>query len=571
MSASKIWIGIVICILTFSLPGCQAGNHPPAGGGAADQSAVVIVVAEEPPSFNPVITDAGYDSLVMELVMLGLTDIDAQGNVFPELAAELPTEENGGVTIDPEAGTMDVTWKMRQDVKWSDGTPVTADDALFTLAAIQDPDTGTWIPGVDYIDSVDKVDDYAFTIHYNGIFPGYLTQLGGEQVVVWPAHYCDASQGFSAWDCSREPLSNGPYILKDWMAGDHLTFVRNENYYVKGKPAIDRVIVRVVPDREVRKTMLLKGDADLDMWTTEPVIEDLKDAPNVKVSISPENRWVMRIFFNLAAKGTTDPAASPHPILSDLRVRRAIRMAIDVDAISKEFYFGYAQPVWTEFFRPPYACNNIPRPVFDPAAAAALLEAAGWTDTDGDGVRECHGCKTAEEGYKMEMEFITYSEFGEALELTQQLIAEMLGRIGVKLNLSVVEGSVLWAATADGGIEQSGNFDMDIWDDGYTGLDPAEYLQSYYSAGAAVPDMGYNYGRWVNADFEALLDETSTLDQSARQEVFCKMATLLDEELPELLLFTVVNADAHSARLLGVQTSANDLVTWNAADWTLTK
>ncbi|MBV6466615.1 MAG: Nickel-binding periplasmic protein [Anaerolineales bacterium] len=571
MSASKIWIGIVICILTFSLPGCQAGNQPPAGGGAADQSAVVIVVAEEPPSFNPVITDAGYDSLVMELVMLGLTDIDAQGNVFPELAAELPTEENGGVTIDPEAGTMDVTWKMRQDVKWSDGTPVTADDALFTLAAIQDPDTGTWIPGVDYIDSVDKVDDYAFTIHYNGIFPGYLTQLGGEQVVVWPAHYCDASQGFSAWDCSREPLSNGPYILKDWMAGDHLTFVRNENYYVKGKPAIDRVIVRVVPDREVRKTMLLKGDADLDMWTTEPVIEDLKDAPNVKVSISPENRWVMRIFFNLAAKGTTDPAASPHPILSDLRVRRAIRMAIDVDAISKEFYFGYAQPVWTEFFRPPYACNNIPRPVFDPAAAAALLEAAGWTDTDGDGVRECHGCKTAEEGYKMEMEFITYSEFGEALELTQQLIAEMLGRIGVKLNLSVVEGSVLWAATADGGIEQSGNFDMDIWDDGYTGLDPAEYLQSYYSAGAAVPDMGYNYGRWVNADFEALLDETSTLDQSARQEVFCKMATLLDEELPELLLFTVVNADAHSARLLGVQTSANDLVTWNAADWTLIK
>lgn len=571
MSASKIWIGVIICILTFSLPGCQAGNQPPAGGGAADQSAVVIVVAEEPPSFNPVITDAGYDSLVMELVMLGLTDIDAQGNVFPELAAELPTEENGGVTIDPEAGTMDVTWKMRQDVKWSDGTPVTADDALFTLAAIQDPDTGTWIPGVDYIDSVDKVDDYAFTIHYNGIFPGYLTQLGGEQVVVWPAHYCDASQGFSAWDCSREPLSNGPYILKDWMAGDHLTFVRNENYYVKGKPAIDRVIVRVVPDREVRKTMLLKGDADLDMWTTEPVIEDLKDAPNVKVSISPENRWVMRIFFNLAAKGTTDPAASPHPILSDLRVRRAIRMAIDVDAISKEFYFGYAQPVWTEFFRPPYACNNIPRPVFDPAAAAALLEAAGWTDTDGDGVRECHGCKTAEEGYKMEMEFITYSEFGEALELTQQLIAEMLGRIGVKLNLSVVEGSVLWAATADGGIEQSGNFDMDIWDDGYTGLDPAEYLQSYYSAGAAVPDMGYNYGRWVNADFEALLDETSTLDQSARQEVFCKMATLLDEELPELLLFTVVNADAHSARLLGVQTSANDLVTWNAADWTLTK
>lgn len=571
MHASKAWAGTVIAILVFSLLGCQAGSQTPTSGGAAAQSTIVIVVAEEPPSFNPVIADTGYDSLVMELVLLGLTDIDAQGNIILELAAELPTEENGGVAMDEEAGTMDVTWKMRQDVQWSDGTPVTADDAIFTLDSIQNPDTGAWIPGSDYIDSVEKVDDHTFTIHYNGIFPGYLTQLGGEQVAIWPAHYCDAEQGFSAWDCSRTPLSDGPYILEEWAAGDHMTFVRNENYYVKGKPAIDRIVVRVVPDREVRKTMLIKGDADLDMWTTEPVIADLKDVPNVAVSTSPESRWVMRIFFNLAARGTTDPQAAPHPILSDLRVRRAIRMAIDVDTISQKFFLGYAEPVWTEFFRPPYICDNVPRPQFDPAAAAALLDEAGWKDTDGDGVRECRGCQTAEDGYKMEMEFITYSEYGESLELTQQLIAEMLGKIGIRLKLTVVEGSVLWAASADGGIEQNGNFDMDIWDDGYAGIDPTDFLQSEYSAGAAVPDMGYNFGRWINDDFEALLQDAYTLDQSARHETFCKMATLLDEELPQLLLFSVLNADAHSTRLLGVQTSANDLVTWNAADWTLEK
>jgi peptide/nickel transport system substrate-binding protein len=464
---------------------------------------------------------------------------------------------------------MNVTWKMRQDVQWADGTPVTADDVLFTYEAIINPDTGGWIPGIDYIDSLEKIDDYSFIIHYNSIYPGYLTQFGGEQVVVWPAHFCDASQGFSSWDCARQPLSNGPYTLSEWINGDHLTFVRNEKYFEAGKPAIDTITVRIVPDQAVRKTMLVNGDADLDMWTTEPMIEDLKDEPNVEVSISPNNRWVMRIFFNLAAKGTTDPAATPHPILSDLRVRQAIRAAIDVDTISKEFFVGYAQPVWTEFFRPPHVCDHIPRPKFDPAAAEALLEEAGWTDTDGDGVRECHGCTTADEGHKMEMEFITYAEFGEALELTQQFIAEGLSKIGIKLNLTVVEGSVLWASTTDGGIEQNGNFDMDIWDDGYGGIDPTDFIWSYYSTDAATPDMGYNYGRWSNEEMDALIAEAYTLDEEERQEIFCQMATILENELPELLLFTVTNADAHSIRLQNVHSSTNDLVTWNAANWTL--
>jgi ABC-type transport system substrate-binding protein len=169
----------------------------------------------------------------------------------------------------------------------------------------------------------------------------------------------------------------------------------------------------------------------------------------------------------------------------------------------------------------------------------------------------------------MEMEFITYAEYGEPLELTQQLIAESLGKIGIKLNLTVVEGSVLWAASTDGGIEQSGNFDMDIWDDGYAGVDPTDYIWSYYSTDAAVPDAGYNYGRWSNEEFDTLLGEVYTLDEDVRREKFCKMAEILESELPELLLFTATNGDAHSVRLQGIQSSTNDLVTWNAADWTL--
>jgi peptide/nickel transport system substrate-binding protein len=294
----------------------------------------------------------------------------------------------------------------------------------------------------------------------------------------------------------------------------------------------------------------------------------LSGDPNVVVSIAPTSRWVFRLFPNLVARGTTDPSGAPHPAFSDVRVRRAMRLAIDVDTIMNDVFLGYGQAVWTEFYRPPYICD-IPRPAYDPTAAAALLEEAGWSDADGDGVRECHGCSSAEEGYPLSFELATYGEYGPELELAQQLIGEMLGEVGMQAELRVIEGSVMWADAASGGTEQNGNFDLDLYDDGYPGVDPTDHLWFYYYSAAAEPDAGFNVGRWINEDFDALLDEAYTLDEARRQELFCQMAEILDDELPQILLFTAINADAHSVRLQGVQSSANDMVTWNVADWTL--
>jgi peptide/nickel transport system substrate-binding protein len=346
-----------------------------------------------------------------------------------------------------------------------------------------------------------------------------------------------------------------------------MTFSRNENYSLGGKPEIEKVTIRIVPDDAVRKTMMLQGDADIDMWINVNTANELQGSDAVKVSLSPTDRWVMRLFMNQAAKGSTDAAADPHPVLSDVRVRQAIRMAVDVDTINTEIFHGLANPAWTEFFRPPYACE-VPRPAFDPDAAKASLEEAGWTDSDGDGTRECHGCSTgAPDGYPMEMEFITYAEYGEPLELTQQLIAEMLGEIGIKLNITVVEGSVLWDLAENGGIEQSGNFDIDLWDDGYAGVDPTDYIWELYSQEAIEPGGGWNIMRWDNPTVDALIDEAYTLDEEVRKETFCTIGNAINEEVPIIHLFTVPNADAYSSRLEGVESSVNDLVTWNIAAW----
>ena len=158
---------VLVLLAAVLLSSCQPGGD---SAPAAESSGIVIVIPEDPPSFNPIVTDTGYDSLVMELVMLGLSDIDADGNVFPELASELPSVENGGVVLDEDAGTMSVTWKMREDIQWADGTPVTADDVIFTYESIVDPELGGWIPGIDYIDSVEKIDDYSLTVNYASVY-----------------------------------------------------------------------------------------------------------------------------------------------------------------------------------------------------------------------------------------------------------------------------------------------------------------------------------------------------------------------------------------------------------------
>jgi peptide/nickel transport system substrate-binding protein len=168
----------------------------------------------------------------------------------------------------------------------------------------------------------------------------------------------------------------------------------------------------------------------------------------------------------------------------------------------------------------------------------------------------------------MAIEMMTYGEYGEALELTHQLMGEMLQDIGFDVKLSIVEGSLLWADYASGGIEQNGDFDLNLWDDGYSGVDPTDFIWYYYYSEAAEPDYGWNIERYMNEDFDALLDEAYTYDEEYRQELFCQMAEMLEEDLPIILLFSTIEGNAFSERLDGVRSSVNDIVTWNAADWT---
>jgi peptide/nickel transport system substrate-binding protein len=246
-------------------------------------------------------------------------------------------------------------------------------------------------------------------------------------------------------------------------------------------------------------------------------------------------------------------------------------MAVDVDTIIEDIFLGFGKPVWTTFFRPPFNSCGIPRPEFDMAGAAALLKEAGWEDTDGDGVNECHGCLYAEEGDLMTAEFVIWSGYGETLELAQQFVAEAWADIGLQTELSMIEDSVLWASPDEGGTELAGKFEIDMWDSGYDSYDPTSWLWDYYYY---AEESEWNLANWTGEAAEevaALIDELYSVDEDYRMEVFCDMAEILEEELPYAELFSTLEQHGLSERMQGVSPTAFDILTWNVADWTVTE
>jgi len=550
----------------------EPAPEEPAADEPAAKTSITILIPDNPAEFHGYGAGTGFEEAISEMVMLSVAEVDDQGNYFPELATEIPTVENGGVVMDEETWETTVTWHLRDDVYWEDGEQVTADDVIFTWDAVQAAEI--WSSASDATESVEKIDDFTFVVNYYYPNPEYAIHFGGEDFPIFAEHYCDADQGYYEWDCNRQPLSSGPYTLKEWVADDHLTFVRNENYYEEGKPVIDEVIFQVVPEESVKRAIMDEGDADVHYWPAENNAISYQEAGNgTKWAASPTERWIMKIFPNTKARGEPPgEEETPHPILADKRVRHALRMAIDVDTIINDIFLGFGEPVWSEFFRPPFEGScGIPRPEYDPEGAAALLEEAGWVDTDGDGVRECHGCLYAEEGDLMAMEFMIYAEYGETLEFAQQFIAEAWSDIGVQTELSIVEGAVLWAQVEDGGVELAGKFDINMWDNGYAGVDPTSYLWDYYYYAA---DSEWNLANWTGEEAEevaALVDELYTVDEEYRMEVFCDIALILEEELPAIELFSTLEMFGLSDRMQGVRPTAFDILTWNVADWTVSE
>ena len=529
-----------------------------------DPDAIIVPIPINPPSFNAYINDTGYEELIGELVFGALAELGPDGHYYPELAAEVPNLENGGLSPDG----LTVTWHLKPGLLWSDGQPFTAHDVTFTWQALRQ--SGIFAPGFDLITEIETPDDWTVILQYSEFYPNYRLQFGGEGVGIFPAHQCGQPDRMLLWECNLNPVSIGPFVLAEWVTGERLIFNPNPNYWLPDRPLAKQLIFTIEAEEERRERALKRGLIHLDLWTEEPYLSQLEEEEAVIVLETNPARFLLRLVPNLNNPATAG-TGQPHPIMADLAVRQAIRQAINLPEVIEEVFDNRAYIADTELAR--NGCQ-VPPLRYNPANAKTLLTQAGWIDQDDDGVRECHGCKYAPEGTLLKFESLHYAEFGDRLTQAHRRIELMLFEVGIDMRPKAVEGFDLWGTWENKGIEIRGDFNLNLWDDGYFGIDPTDYFYNRYDPRAIPtqndPLAGFNVMHYRNLELIDLFDQLRTpIPDSTRNEQLCRLALILSRDLPDIFLLTLPDYYVAHRRLQGIAPHIYDTVTWNAADWQL--
>lgn len=527
---------------------------------------IVYALYQEPQILNPFIATQTAAGEVNSMIVEGLLGTDPDGNRFPVLAAAVPTVANGGVSADG----LTVRYNLQQGVLWSDGKPFTCDDVLFTYEAIIHPESGAVsTTGYDQIESVTCEDESTVTIKYQDFYAPYLSLFSD----IMPRHATGDPADMQKWVYNWNLIGTGPFRQTEWVSGDHITLVANQNYRdYPDAPLVDQIVVRIIPSLEVGKALIRSGEIDILWDLTEADIPEFQDNPEVTLNIK-SSPGTERLVINLAdptLDATDDPVNHPHPILADLRVRQAIQAGIDKQFLIDALLYGRTTMGTSELNIGWSACQ-LADSEFNTEAAMALLDEAGFTDQDGDGVRECNGCRYAEAGTPMRLKLQTTSGI-KLREETEQLLIEMMAEIGVEFYIENVPSSVLFGSWASGAFRKHGQFDIVMYTTS-DGIDPQSQVFGYFHS-SQIPleangGTGFNYGRWINAEADAAIEEAgSSPDLEVRKAAYQRFCELAATELPHIYLYN--RSDIHLTRsnIAGFQINPWSNQSWNAEAWT---
>jgi peptide/nickel transport system substrate-binding protein len=571
----RIWPALLALAIVVVSGGCdQAAPGPPPTEPPLPGSLkrVIVPLPYDPPGFNAYLSDTGYEEVLGELVYEGLAEMAPDGSFYAKLATELPTYANGGISPDG----LSVTWHLRDHVLWSDGEQFTSDDVLFTYQALSNPNNRlAHSTGVDLIDSVEVPDDFTVVLHYREPYAGMWGQFGGRGLGIFPRHACGDPGWMAGWECNTDPVGTGPFVLQSWEDDRRIVMARNPRYWQTDRPFLDRLEFPIVPDDTERADLLGDGDAQVSLWLTPRQLEYLEGLESVRLVTQP-TRWLLRLVLNLnqpVEEGETAAVhqSQPHYALGDARVREALDKAIDRQRLIEEAFEGQGRVASSEFYRGWAVCPALRETAYDPAGAQALLSQAGWQDLDGNGVLEAHGVPFAEEDTQLVLSLRT-SDGWEDLVAAQKLIADMWREIGIRVVPELTGMRDMRNSWQDGGLEALGQFEVDMWDDGYPNIDPTDYLIWRYASwsipGKEDGGLGGNVMRFANPEVDRLLQLSLTqLDPVDRLPTLCQVGDVLAAERPMLYLVYFEETHGFSPELEGVVINPNDTVTWDAFNW----
>ncbi len=533
-------------VAAILMTGCSPQGEPRVAstpGKPIQGGTVIVQEQQEPDALNKAISSMMASTNVLTPLMGGLVTYDDKLNYLPDLAEEVPTLANGGVKLDGDR--MVVTYKLRKGVRWHDGHPLTAEDVAFTQSVYMNSKVKVISrEGYNKVSRVEIVDPHTVRIHFKQRFAPYVEMYDK----LLPKHLLEKSPDLNKDPFNRAPVGAGPFKFESWKSGDSITLVANPDYW-RGKPKIDRIIYKFVPDENSAFVQLKSGGLHVYQHAAITQYKALKRLPGVTIYETPAATYE-HLDMNL-----------DKPYFQDKRVRKAIAHAINKPEISKYIFKGLWQEAWSDksplnYHYNPAVENLYP---YDPELAKRLLDEAGWK-VGPDGTRVKDGQRFAIK--------ISTTAGRKPRELTELLVQHYLKQVGIQVTIDNYPGAILFGPHPDGHL-RGGKFDMAL----YAWVSPVDPNNLNLWHSNSIPPNGQNSVRWRNPEMDAMLEAgLVTLDREERRRIYQRAQAILAEDVPMIPLLWWTNLDVASSKLLNFKPSgsANGNF-WNAHEWQLTE
>lgn len=483
-------------LLLLLLASCQVGVP-------FSPSTLRMHFGAEPDTLNPILASDAYASRINSYVNDSLIERNRDTLEFePKLAKSWKISPN----------RLQYTFYLRDDVFWHDGKPFTADDVVYSLQKIKDPDVEAPFLRVYFEDviRVEKIDSYTVKFVYKKPYFLGLAILGGMSLI--PKHVFDVETDFHHNPANRHPIGVGPYKFVEWKTNKRIVLTRNENYWDK-KPVINRVEYKIVTDDTIALQVLKKEELDVSslrpiQWVKQTGSEKFNRAFNKYKYLTPGYNY---IGWN-----------NNNPLFSDKKVRLAMTLLVDRKKLLQKLNFGLGKVVESPFFveGDQYDHSLVTRP-YNPKMAKQLLAEAGWNDHDGDGLLD-------KDGKKFEFTFL-YPASATFTKRLAPILKEDLKKVGIEMRIERME----WAAFLNR-IEKK-KFDATSlgWSTGFEG-DP---YQVWHSSQAAM-QRGSNFVSFSNKEADRLIEQArEEFSKERRNTLYKRFQKILYKEQPYTFLF----------------------------------
>lgn len=546
----------------------SANQAPAAGRGVGDT--LRLLWWQAPTILNPHLSTGAKDQDASRVVYEPLASYNREGQLIPFLAAEIPSIENGDVAADG----LSVTWRLKPDVVWSDGEPFTAEDVKFTFEYLSNPETGaTTVSNYSAVASVEVIDPLTVKVNFKQVTPSWSIPFTGAVGQIIPKHIFAPFLGASAATAppNLAPIGTGPYKLVEFRPGDTVIYEPNPLFREADKPYFSRVELKGGGDATSAASAVLQtgeGDFAWGLFVEAAVLEQMiADGGKGRLVVNPGGTVEVILLNqsdpNIEVDGERSHASTQHPFLTDPSVREAIALSVDRGTIVQNL-FGIAGVPTSNVLNAPeaYISPNTSWE-FDLERATALLDEAGWVDTDGDGVREKNGVK---------LSILYQTTVNSQRQKVQEVVKAALESIGFEVELKSIDGTVFFSNDpSNPDTWKHFSADVQMYTTGSFSPDPTAYLKAWTSDQIPQLSNGYAGGndvRWVSPEYDALYAEAiSELNPDRRRELFIQLNDLVVNSHVVIPLIHRTALTAASNSLQGVELTPWESNLWLLKDW----